>query len=127
MKPRAAARGGKGSASEEFAASWLAARGYRIEARNFRTKAGEIDVIASRAGMLAFVEVKARASNAYGTPAEAVNARKRARLVRAASAYLARYGARPPACRFDVVEVVPGGAGQPAIRHLPDAFRPGWS
>jgi putative endonuclease len=121
------ARGAVGAAGEALAAEWLAGHGYRIETRNFRCRTGEIDLIASRRGLLVFVEVKTRRSDAFGSPAEAVGAAKRARLVRAASLYLARFGSRPPACRFDVLEVRAAPGATPAIRHLPDAFRPGWS
>ncbi|MEK7766947.1 MAG: YraN family protein [bacterium] len=126
MKPRAAARGSTGAAGESLAAAWLAARGYRIETRNFRCRTGEIDVVASRNGLLVFVEVKTRRSGAFGAPAEAVGAAKRARLLRAASLYLARFGSRPPACRFDVMEVRAAPGASPEVRHLPDAFRSGW-
>ena len=82
--------------------------------------------MARRRGLLIFVEVKTRGAGMLGTPAEAVNARKRARMIRAAKRYLLRFSSRPPDCRFDVIEVVMGASGGETVRHLPDAFRPGW-
>jgi len=94
--------------------------------RNFRCKVGELDLIARHAGTLVFVEVKSRHRDNFGAPAEFVDRRKQDKLVRAASFYLKRFETRPPACRFDVIEVRWDGADRPVPTHLPDAFRPGW-
>ena len=94
--------------------------------RNFRCKAGEIDIIAKEGEVLAFVEVKSRMRDNFGAPAEYVDARKQAKLLKAASFYLKSFGSNPPVCRFDVVEVRWDPAGKPVITHLPDAFRPGF-
>src|SRR5439155_14493815 len=77
-------RAGLGRTGEAAAARHLAARGFRILETRFRTRAGEIDLVAEEAGTLVFVEVKARCSLFCGRPSEAVDARKRARLIRAA-------------------------------------------
>jgi putative endonuclease len=115
-------RGGLGREGEDAAVDALRARGYRILERNVRLRRGELDIVAQDAGQLVFVEVKARRGRGYGTPAEAVDARKRARLVRLAAAYLAarRLAERP--CRFDVVEVRVDGAGRPSVEILKNAF-----
>ncbi len=115
-----------GFAGEDAAVEWLKARGYSIEKRNFRCRTGELDLVARKADILVFVEVKARGPAALSSPAEAVNAGKRARMVKAATWYLARFGSNPPACRFDVIEVLLNPDGEPTINHIPDAFRPGW-
>jgi putative endonuclease len=115
-----------GLASESLVASWLTERGFRIEARNYRCRMGELDLVARHRDVLVFVEVKARGVGAYGRPAEAVSSRKRARLIRAATHYLLRFGSKPPACRFDVVEVLLDGREDGKIIHTMDAFRPGW-
>ena len=75
-----------GAAGEERAAAHLRRRGYRIVARNVRAGGVEIDVIARRGGTIVFVEVKTRRGRRLGPPEQAVDARKRARLVRGAAA-----------------------------------------
>ena len=115
-----------GASGEEAARVWLEAKGYRTAEKNYRRKAGEIDLVMQDGDTLVFVEVKTRSgglNGRFGTPGEAVNATKQAKLLRAAGQYLLKFGTRPPACRFDVVEV---DAATGAIRHIPDAFRPGW-
>jgi putative endonuclease len=101
----------------------LAAAGLAVLARRFRGLRGEIDLVATDGDLVVFVEVKARAGDGYGAPAEAVTARKRARMARVALEFLARAGWTERPCRFDVVEVWVGREGDPCIRHLPDAFR----
>lgn len=91
-----------GARAEGLAADYLMRRGLAIVARNFRTRAGEIDLIARDGRTLVFVEVRLRRSSAYGGAAESITPRKRARLVAAASAYLASLGGEPP-CRFDAI------------------------
>lgn len=88
--------------AEDKAARHLAARGLAIVARNFRTRLGEIDLVARDGATLVFVEVRCRASTDYGGAVESITAAKRSRIVAAANQYLARLGAEPP-CRFDVV------------------------
>ncbi|MFQ5876506.1 MAG: YraN family protein [Acidobacteriota bacterium] len=119
-----AARTCLGRAGEEAAAAHLAALGFRILARRFRTHAGEIDLVAEEGGTLVFVEVKSRSSLACGRPAEAVDRRKRDRLLRAAGIYLASVGrSRPRSCRFDVVEVIAPGDAPVGITLIRDAFQ----
>ena len=108
-----------GLAAEGRAAEFLQSRGFKILERRFRSKAGELDLVAQDGGELVFVEVKARSSEAFGGPEGAITADKRRRLCRAAAAYLAFRGLEEHPARFDVVAVTPEG-----IRHLPDAFRP---
>lgn len=92
----------EGARAESLAADFLAARGLSIVARNFRTRMGEIDLIARDGEMLVFVEVRKRRSAAYGGAAASITAAKRARLIAAAQAYLAMLRSEPP-CRFDAV------------------------
>ncbi len=93
-----------GRFSEALCRIVLRVKGYRILACGFRVKAGEIDIVAQRGQTLAIVEVKARATLADA--AEAVGARQRRRIARAASAFLARHPpARGLAVRFDVMLV----------------------
>jgi putative endonuclease len=92
-----------GGDAEERAARFLAGRGLTIVERNFRSRRGEIDLIARDGGTLVFVEVRKRTdSTRFGGAAGSVDHRKRRRLEAAALFYLSRLGAEPP-CRFDVV------------------------
>ena len=109
-----------------MAARWLRRRGYRIEARNYRCRAGELDIVASRKGLLVFVEVKTRSGTGFGSAAEAVGGKKQKRISRAADAYLLRFNGRNPAARFDVLEVIGDNSEGWRVVHTPDAFRPGW-
>jgi putative endonuclease len=114
---------GTGYDWERAAEKSLAAAGFRILARNFRTRAGELDFVAQEGEVLCFIEVKGRSAESFGTPGEAVNAEKQRRVFRAAEAYLQRRRGRRPNCRFDVVTVLQK-EGEPArIEILRDAFR----
>ena len=109
-------------AGEEIAARFLARQGWRIVARNVRCgRAGEIDIVAERAGVLAFVEVKTRRTDRFGTPGEAVTWRKQHRIRALARHYLMTARTPASAIRFDVVEVRTGGSG-PLVTHLEGAF-----
>jgi putative endonuclease len=113
-----------GRAAEEAAARYLVRDGWTLLGRNVRIGRGELDLIARRGGVLAFVEVKARRSAAYGTPEDAVDARKRRKVARLAEIWLS---ARPWALRgvsdvrFDIV-AVDAAVRPPAVRHLAGAF-----
>lgn len=111
---RAAALGRSG---EDLASAWYEARGYEIAARNWRCPQGEIDLVASRGRILVIVEVKARSSERFGAPVEAVMRDKQARLRRLAVAYMKEAGVRRVRMRFDVVSVLAG-----AVEVLEDAF-----
>ena len=95
-----------GRRSEAVAAFYLRMKGYRIVGRRFRTPAGEIDLIARRGRTLIFVEVKARTTRTAGL--EAITPAGRARIARAAAAWLARYPQGGLSLRFDAVVLVPG-------------------
>ena len=98
-----------GAAGEAAAARWYVAHGYGVVARNWRCRAGEIDIVARRPGVVVFSEVKTRGSAAFGSGAEAVTWRKQQRLRRLAAAWLAETAVHEPTVRFDVVEVGPRG------------------
>jgi putative endonuclease len=90
-------------------------------ARNYRCRVGEIDVVARDGATLVFVEVKERRSDSHGTAVEAVTARKRGRVVRAARIYAAAAGLSESPVRFDVVAIDWGPEG-PRVRHEKGAF-----
>ena len=93
-----------GKQGENKAKNYLKRRGYQILETNYRTKAGEIDLIAKEKDCLVFVEVKTRTNTEYGTPAEAVSFYKQQHMIKSARYYLARQGGECE-CRFDVIEV----------------------
>ena len=98
----------EGDAGEEQALRYLEKQGLTLVERNFRCKGGEIDLVMQDGRGLVFVEVRKRADTGYGGAAASVTARKQARLVIAAQAFLQRYK-MPPACRFDVIAIDGGG------------------
>ena len=115
-----------GERGEAAAERHLVSLGYRILARRFRCRAGEIDLIAEDGPTLVFIEVKTRSSLAFGSPGEAVGALKRSRIAAAASLYLARSNHDDRACRFDVVEVLEISVDAPVrVRLVRDAFEAG--
>jgi putative endonuclease len=95
-----------GILGEELAVRELERLGYAILARRYRTRCGEIDIVADDSGTLVFVEVKARADDEFGTAAEAVTPWKQRRLARMAKDYLTRERIGDCACRFDVVAIM---------------------
>jgi len=98
-----------GPAGEDLAVAWYAEQGWRVVARNWRSgRDGELDVVATKGGVLAVCEVKARSSAAFGTPLEAVTPVKQARIRRLAAAYLASSGVQANRVRFDVAAVLDG-------------------
>ena len=111
-----------GQAGELLAERFLQAKGYRIVARNLRTSLGELDLVAEDRGVLVFVEVKARATEAFGGAVLAVDRKKQAKLVRLASQYLAQHHLSDRSCRFDVVLVHGAPSSEGHIEHLPNAF-----
>ncbi len=98
----------RGAEAEERAARFLARQGLDIVARNYRTRFGEIDLVAREGATLVFVEVRMRSSEGYGGAAGSIDSRKKARIVAAARQFLAGLTREPP-CRFDVV-TLDGGA-----------------
>ena len=97
-----------GKWGEELAADRLKADGWAILARNWRDGPRELDLVAYRDGVLAFVEVKSRSGERCGLPLEGITWRKRRELERAATAWLLQWGGRLPslrAVRFDAISV----------------------
>jgi putative endonuclease len=122
---RARAAAGLGREGEALAGRHLESRGLRILERGFRTRSGEIDLVAEDAGVLVFVEVKTRSGRGFGRPAEAVDRRKRGRMLTAARAWLQRHGASDAPCRFDVVEILAPAGEVARVHHIKDAFQEG--
>ncbi len=110
-----------GRAGEVSAERFLRKKGYRIIERNYRTRFGELDIIARDGRTLVFVEVKARTGQAFGSPGEAVGRRKQSRLTLAAGLYMEERRLRDLPVRFDVVGVLGDGPGA-EMELLQDAF-----
>jgi len=106
---------------ENEAAAYLKANGYRILERNFRTPLGEIDIIALDKSVVCFVEVKARSSEDFGSPKEAVSSFKQRQIAKAALVFLKDRKLLDRSSRFDVVSVIMRG-GKPEIELIKDAF-----
>jgi putative endonuclease len=112
---------GVGQRWEAIAAKRLRREGYVLKERNFRARAGEIDLVAEENGVLCFIEVKGRRGEGFGTPAEAVTLEKQRRIARAAEEYLALRRLGAPPCRFDVVAILESEQGT-EITILRNAF-----
>ena len=112
-----------GRRGEDLAHRYLEHHGMTVVARNWRTSTGqgEIDLVAWEAGMLVFVEVKARATDEFGAPDRNLDASKRSALEQAARAYARRAGVPWDRVRFDLVSIVL--RNPPAIAHRKDAFQ----
>lgn len=111
-----------GERGEAVASAVLARKGYRIIERNYRSRWGELDVVAYDGATLVFIEVKSRRGSRFGEPVYAVDRRKRARLVRLAQQYLVSRRLGEPLCRFDIVVVDERGPGPPRVDVIPNAF-----
>ncbi|MCD6541326.1 YraN family protein [Candidatus Bipolaricaulota bacterium] len=105
--------------AEERACEYLRSLGYLIVARNWRWRGGEVDIIAKDGNTLVFVEVKYRTADRFGLPAEAVDPRKREKLLLAAKAFLGKDLGKVPV-RFDVITLL----GE-ELSHLKGAFGEG--
>ena len=115
-----------GISGEDVACAELQRRGYAIRERRYRTRFGEIDIIANDGTTIVFVEVKTRLTNDYGGAAAAVTDWKQRRIVSMARNYLARSGLQDCPCRFDVVaiDILPTGARVTVYANAFDA--PAW-
>jgi putative endonuclease len=111
-----------GDEGEGQAEAYLRRQGFRILGRNVRSPLGELDLVADDGGVLVFVEVKRRRTGSYGGAIEAVDARKRAKLVQLAAQYLAQHRIQDRACRFDVVLIQDDAVTGAAVQHIANAF-----
>lgn len=104
-----------------MAERWLRLHGWRVLQRRYRSGHRDIDLIAQRDRVVAFVEVKARTRPEFGDPVEAVNWKKRMHLTRSAYTWIERFGRPGVEYRFDVVGVLVEGE-RVKIRHVENAF-----
>jgi putative endonuclease len=108
----------RGASAESAAARLLVDAGYRIVERNFRCKAGELDIVARDGDVLVFVEVRSRSDDEHGTAAEMIQRTKQRRVIRVARCYLEAVAPDFDECRFDIVAIT---ADESIL--LKDAFR----
>ncbi|EHI46751.1 hypothetical protein OPAG_03553 [Rhodococcus opacus PD630] len=111
-----------GAHGEDLAARYLTEAGMEIVDRNWRSRYGEVDLIAAEGDWLVFVEVKTRRGLGYGSPAEAVTFSKQRRIRLLAVEWLRDSGRHWSRVRFDVVAIMIGHGPQPQIEHVRDAF-----
>lgn len=111
----------KGNVGEAIAVREMQKHGYTILEQNYRSGHGEIDIIAQKGEVIVFTEVKRRTSDTHGTPAEAIDKAKQARIIRTAQSYLALKEWYDYPCRFDVAEILEQN-GQTYFRYTENAF-----
>lgn len=110
-----------GRKGEDVAAKYLETRGYKIVDKNFRTRFGEIDIVARDKGSIVFIEVKSRTGTGYGIPASAVTPKKQRQISRVALLYIAEHNLGDSPARFDVVSVLFTGSNS-RVELITDAF-----
>ena len=105
-----------GAAGEKKARAYLKLHGWKILEKNFKNPFGEVDIIAKKGDVIAFIEVKTRLSESYGAPSQAVNERRKQRYIMGAKYYFIN---REMDCtvRFDIIEILNG-----KINHIENAF-----
>lgn len=109
----------KGKLGEEIALKYIISKGGKIIERNYRTKIGEIDLIAKLNGELVFVEVKSRSNINYGYPSESVNYKKKMKITNVAKYYILENSLENLSIRFDVIEIY---FNEKKINHIENAF-----
>ncbi len=119
-------RARRGQAAEDLAAGLARAKGLELVARNFRCRAGELDLVCRGGGLLIVIEVRLRRHARFGGAAASVDAAKQCRILRATQVLLLREPRwRRLRLRFDVIAVSGGADGTPRVEWIRDAFRPG--
>lgn len=110
-----------GKKAEDLAAEFLIKSGYKILVRNFRYQKAEIDIIAEKENLIIITEVKARSTDAFILPQEAVNKRKISLIVSAANHFMEEFN-KNQEVRFDIISVLLDEKGRLIIEHIIDAF-----
>ncbi|HCM34899.1 YraN family protein [Chryseobacterium sp.] len=111
-----------GKIAEDMAADYLQKSGYKVIARNFRFQKAEIDIIAEKNDLIIIVEVKARSTDVFMLPQEAVTKTKIKSIVSAANHYMEEFD-KDNEVRFDIISVLPDEKRNLIIDHIPDAFQ----
>jgi len=111
-----------GKTGEDKACRFLQRNGYLVVQTNYRTKCGEIDIIAKQGPVLVFIEVKTRRSRSFGSPLLAVTARKQRQISMVAQEYLSKNNLFDTDARFDVIGMSIDAADHVEIEHIENAF-----
>jgi len=125
MRTASCSRAHLGYLGELLAAERLRAEGYVILERNYRCAVGEIDLIAREDGVLVFIEVRTRSSDAFGSPLESVDGFKQRKLREVARHYLRERRPRYQSVRFDVVGILLAEGTEAKVEIVPHAFYEG--
>ncbi|HEU5316455.1 MAG TPA: YraN family protein [Chloroflexota bacterium] len=112
-----------GARGEQLAAAYLERAGLTVIERNYRCRAGEIDLVATDGAEFVFVEVRTRRSAAFGSPEESITTRKQRKMAECAFSYLAEHAAHHRPWRVDVVAVELHGATPRRIDHYKHALQ----
>lgn len=113
----------KGAYGENLARSYLRKKNYRIVAKNYRCRLGEIDIVAQKRDLLVFVEVKTRVDNLFGEPFDSVTKEKQNRLCNLAEHFVAHNGFTDMTLRFDVISILFDRHGKvQEFVHIENAF-----
>ncbi len=112
-----------GHEGESAAIAFLKKKGYRVLEKNFRSKVGEIDIIAEQAGVVVFIEVKARSNHEFGHPFDALTPIKQKKIIQTAQSFLARKRIAEKPMRFDVVALTSDPHGSWEVELLENAFQ----
>ncbi len=107
-----------GNRGEKIAAKFLRKQGYQIIEKNYRSRLGEIDIVAKEDESIVFVEVKTRCSTDFGLPEEALSYDKRRRLSKLALGYLVHRRIKDTNCRFDVVSILMDNKKVRKVKHI---------
>lgn len=110
-----------GKKAEDLAVEYLQKNGYKILVRNFRFQKAEIDIVTEKDSLIVVMEVKARSTDAFMLPQEAVNKRKISLIVSAANHYMEKFNIDQEV-RFDIISVLPDEKGKLTIEHIIGAF-----
>jgi len=106
-----------GKIGEDLSASYLQKQGYRILARNYKARYGEIDIVAVKDAVLVFIEVKTRSDDSFGAPEEAVTPRKLREVVQTAEYFKLAHADLPDAMRIDVIGIQLSGPKVTYFKH----------
>ena len=111
-----------GKIGEKLAVSYLQGEGYKIIERNYRTKLGEIDIIADYKDCTCFVEVRAKNNPMFGLPEETILKKKQLQISKTALAYIKKFKLEDKSCRFDVVCIEGVDSLRPQVKLIKNAF-----
>jgi len=111
-----------GKKGEDLACSFLERHGYRILAKNYKTKLGEIDIIGDNKDCICFIEVRSAGNKRFGSPVHTINRTKQNQIIKAALSYVKKHGLEDKNSRFDVVCIEDINSASPRIELIKDAF-----